>query len=52
MYVQQDLNPEDIPADTSTARPERATQEDLMNETNPAKDAAREQFIQEHGTGE
>ena len=52
MYVQQDLNPADIPADTSTARPERATQEDLMNETNPAKDAAREQFIQEHGTGE
>ena len=52
MYVQQDLNPEDIPADTSTAMPERATQEDLMNETNPARDAAREQFIQEQGTGE
>ena len=52
MYVQQDLNPEDIPADTSTAMPERATQEELWNETNPAKDAAREQFIQEQGTGE
>lgn len=52
MYVQQDLNPEDIPADTSTAMPERSTQEELWNETNPAKDAAREQFIQEQGTGE
>ena len=52
MYIQRDLNPEDIPADTSTAMPERATQEELWNETNPAKDAAREQFIQEQGTGE
>ena len=52
MYVQQDLNPENIPTETSTAMPERATQEELWNETNPAKDAAREQFIQEQGTGE
>ena len=49
MYVQQELNPADIPADANTARPEKISQENMWQETNPIKEAQAETFSQEQG---